>query len=91
MTIPTLIHFVRKVALYVSTAAVNSGLAEWQHGYCDEQKEGFERRRKISSDTSYGKRKKKSDVCRKFGLLHTKAQIILKTKTEIVSVFEQSG
>jgi len=33
MTILTVIHFVHKVALYVSTPAINWGLVSWKHGY----------------------------------------------------------
>jgi len=47
MTTVTVIYFVRKVTLYFSTAAGNSRLVTWKHGYSLEQKEVFERRRKL--------------------------------------------
>jgi hypothetical protein len=42
-----LINFVSKVALYFSIHAVNRRLVKRKHGNSGEQKEGFERRRKI--------------------------------------------
>jgi len=90
---PTLIHFVRKVALYVSTAAVNSWLVEWQHGYCDEQKEGFGRRRKLSSEVGSRKWLKRGKILRVSGILTCKfyTQTIWENRTEIISAFERSG
>jgi hypothetical protein len=47
MTTVTVIYFVRKVTVYFYTVAGNSRLVTWKYGYSLEQKEVFERRRKL--------------------------------------------
>jgi len=62
----TVIHYVHKVALCVSTPAVNSRLVVTQRGYSHEQKSVFECRKQAKMIREIENVKKKADMCQEF-------------------------
>jgi hypothetical protein len=55
------------------------------------QKEDSERRRKVAVIRETENGKKKADMCQEFGLVNSTAQTIWKSRTKIITAFEQSG